>query len=289
MQTQKLHLFFFFLLSLSLYSPYSLGLEEHDKAKETAQAESPKADRGLLKSTLEKFKRDDDSPESQVLDPKSLTPVPNAPRPFDISYKVSLNGLPAGLKAKAKLRKEGETYRFELKAKNWVLDYFEKSEFTWNPAAPCLLQTKKYQFDFEGFGHREAFEVDIDPENKQAESTNKQQSRRYQVPGNVSDALAYLFKLQCDLKNDELNPSYDIAYEKGLDEYIFEYQGKETIRTSLGKLETIVLKRIYSSDKVQTTYWIAPELDYLMVRMRHKQGKIVTATLKVRSLKYLEE
>lgn len=219
--------------------------------------------------------------------PSSHIPqIPQAPKPFNIEYKVSLNGLPTGLKAEAKLRKHDSHYLFTLEAESWMLSYQEKSAFHWNEKSPCELLTENYQFNFEGFGQTESFEVEINPDIYIAHSKTRKGSVQYEVPGNVSDALAYLFKLQCDLKNNNLNPNYNIAYDNGVDHYVFEYQGMETLKTSLGKIETIVLKRVYQSNNIETMYWIAPDVDYLMVKMKHKQGKIVTAVLKIKSIDY---
>lgn len=216
----------------------------------------------------------------------SILKLPEAPKPFNIEYKVSLNGLPTGLKAEAKLRKHESYYLFTLEAESWMLSYQEKSAFHWDEKSPCDLLTESYQFNFEGFGQTEAFEVEINPDIYMAHSKTRKGSVQYEVPGNVSDALAYLFKLQCDLKNNNLNPNYNIAYDNGVDHYVFKYQGKEILKTSLGKLETLVLKRVYQNDSIETIYWIAPDIDYLMVKMKHKQGKIVTAVLKIKSIDY---
>ncbi len=207
-------------------------------------------------------------------------------KPFDLEYKVSLNGIPVGLKAEIKLRKLENQYLFELHSENWVINYHEKSAFVWNPLEPCLLQTESYQFTFEGFGHTEAFDIHIDRESQTAFSNTRKGKFNYPVKPNVSDALAYLFKLQCDLKQGNLNPQYEIAYATGIEHYVFRFSHKETLRTPLGKVETLVLERVYESDKHETIYWIAPELNYLMVRMKHKEGKLVTANLKIKSIDF---
>ncbi len=240
----------------------------------------------FLEKTKETFSREH---KEEIVDDDQpiFSKAPTAPRPFNVEYKASLNAMPTGLKALATLRKDDDHYLFQLEANNWILSYFEKSAFIWNENSPCDLLTESYQFTFEGFGHVEAFQVHIDQENHKAYSQSTDGSKEYQVPANVSDALAYLFKLQCDLRNNDLNPDYRIAYENGVDHYVFKYEGKETLRTSLGKLETLVLHRVYPEDEdLETTYWIAPELDYLMVKMKHKQGKLVTATLKIKEIDF---
>jgi len=135
------------------------------------------------------------------------------PRSFDIHYKVSFNGLPTGIDAVASLRKHENHYLVELHAKSWMLSYHEKSAFLWNEKQYCDLQSEKYSFDFEGFKHQSFFEIEIDAEKNQALSKWQENEKQYEIPDNVSDALAYLFKLQCDLRAGNLNPRYAIAYQ----------------------------------------------------------------------------
>jgi hypothetical protein len=269
------------------YASSQADSKRENPIRENPDQEDPK--KGIFSSVfnkaLEKFSLKESEEDEGIIENIKVSP-PQAPRPFNIIYKVSFNGLPTGLKANAKLRKHENNYLFELTAKNWVLSYREKSAFSWHKESPCNLLTEKYQFNFEGFGETESFEVEINQEKFVANSQTQKGNYQYEVPSNVSDALAYLFKLQCDLKNNQLNPNYNIAYDKGIDHYVFKYVGKDVIRTSLGKIETIILERVYKNDHIQTTYWIAPSVDYLMVKMKHKQGRIVTATLKIKSIDY---
>lgn len=218
---------------------------------------------------------------------ENTTKATPQPKAFDIHYKVSFNGLPTGIHALASLRKFDNHYLVELNAKSWLLSYHEKSTFRWDGEKNCNLQSEKYSFDFEGFKHQSFFEIEMNSEDKLAVSKWPENEIEYEIPDNISDALAYLFKLQCDLRVGNLNPEYVIAYQKGIENYIFEYMGTEILKTSFGKIETMVLKRIYSSEKYQTTYWIAPSLDYLMVKMKHKEGRVVTATLNIKEINYL--
>lgn len=287
----RLHLL---LLAFLIFSQNLLAEQKVLASENHNESESPTKSgtiNSIFSKTLDKFSRKDENIKNEnsnfneQISSTSLQ-TPQAPKPFNIEYKVSLNGLPTGLKAEAKLRKHESHYIFTLEAESWILSYQEKSAFHWNKNSPCELLTENYQFNFEGFGQTESFEVEINPDIYMANSKTRKGNVQYEVPGNVSDALAYLFKLQCDVKNNNLNPNYNIAYDNGVDHYEFEYQGKETLRTSLGKLETLVLKRVYKSDNTETTYWIAPQVDYLMVKMKHKEGKIVTATLKIKSINY---
>lgn len=277
------------LLISSILLTYSGVLFPAQESETDSEQDKSSRFSQFLEKTKETFAREnkEENGEDDIKEENVFSKPPTAPRPFNVEYKASLNAMPTGLKAEASLRKEDDHYLFTLQAKNWILSYFEKSAFVWNENSPCDLLTESYQFTFEGFGHVEAFQVHIDQENHTAFSETTKGNIEYQVPANVSDALAYLFKLQCDLRNNDLNPDYRIAYENGVDHYVFKYQGKETLRTSLGNFETLVLHRVYpENEDLETIYWIAPELDYLMVKMKHKQGKMVTATLKIKEIDF---
>lgn len=212
------------------------------------------------------------------------------PKAFTARYAVSINGLPTGLSAYSQLRTtDDHHFLLSLSSESWIMDYEEKAAFTWNKGDNCSVRPEVYQFSFEGFKVKSNFEVAFDYQRFIATSRSPKEKVEFEIPPKVSDALSYLLKLQCDLRAQIYEPTYLVGYEGGLDNYVFKYLGREEVKTPLGKFNTIKLERVYPSKRNKTTYWIAPELDYFMVRMKHREGKIVRAKLSLKEFNFLSD
>ncbi len=66
-------------------------------------------------------------------------------------------------------------------------------------------------------------------------------------------------------------------------EYSFRVMGRESLETPLGRLDAIRLDRTDDSKK-QLRLWLAPELDYLPVRVERQRGKGAVMRLQIETL-----
>ena len=61
----------------------------------------------------------------------------------------------------------------------------------------------------------------------------------------------------------------------------FAKQGKEKIKTPAGTFNTVKIQVVRNSNKRNTTLWLAEELDYMPVKIRHNEkGNVVTTVIK---------
>src|SRR5699024_12485476 len=63
-------------------------------------------------------------------------------------------------------------------------------------------------------------------------------------------------------------------------EYLFVY--RESVATPLGHFEALVVERVRENPKRQIRLYVAPELDYLLVKIEHQESPMlkIVATLK---------
>lgn len=88
-----------------------------------------------------------------------------------------------------------------------------------------------------------------------------------------SAMLAVILALADDRKRFEL-PSIDDEGEA--EPLVFEHAGRETIEVPLGTWETVHVRRIRENSKRETETWLAPELDWVPVRIdQSKDGELV--------------
>ena len=79
------------------------------------------------------------------------------------------------------------------------------------------------------------------------------------------DAAGFSIQLQLDLKNGEQELVYHYNVLDEVKEYRFEVVGREKISTKLGEFDALKIEQ-KKRGKPQTWLWMAPELDYHLVR-----------------------
>jgi len=100
------------------------------------------------------------------------------------------------------------------------------------------------------------------------------------------DKLVYTLVLMRDLGRGAERLAYDIADGGKLKRYVFRVEGRESIETGLGRLETLRLRREHRSAR-ETTLWSAPALGYLPVRIDHRERDGTRISLRLESLEGL--
>jgi len=102
----------------------------------------------------------------------------------------------------------------------------------------------------------------------------------------VSDRLNVLASLRIHLISHGLsNYSAKIADRGKFKEYTLSPQGTETLTTPLGDIDTVVLNR--SSDDKTTTFWLAPEMDYQLIKFVQVESDGDAYELKLKSIDML--
>lgn len=71
-----------------------------------------------------------------------------------------------------------------------------------------------------------------------------------------------------------------VADGKSVDDYQLDFVGEETIDTPTGPIDTLHFERLHDNPDRSSDTWVAPELDYLMVKTVHvEDGKPVEVVL----------
>ncbi len=122
--------------------------------------------------------------------------------------------------------------------------------------------------------------------NKVLSSTQNGQKELDIKPG-LLDKLLYQFAVM-GLSDPERGLEFDLIDGTSFKNYQFEFKGKETLSTPLGKLETLKFQRKRpattekENDKRKTILWCAPSLHYLPVRVDNfdKKGHLTSIIIK---------
>ncbi len=94
---------------------------------------------------------------------------------------------------------------------------------------------------------------------------------RMAVPTDAMDRMVSQLQLMHDLAARQFKDLvYTIADGGELKTYQLEIVGGEDIQTPYGTFETLKINELRDDNKRATVFWVAPELDYLAVRIEHR-------------------
>lgn len=208
-----------------------------------------------------------------LLLPMSLlaqTPLVSPPKNFEAVYKARYHGISVTATRSLQTLEDG-SQRFIFHADSWLASLKETSLFRWND--DNQIQPIRYQYERKGLGRNREAVLDFDLENQRV--TNNVESRpwRMDIPQGVLDKLNYQLQIRADLLNGRPLLHYQIADGGRLKDYAFEVLGEEVVKTSAGRFNAVKIRRLREADDDDrsTTFWMARDWDYMIVRLQQKE------------------
>ncbi|VAW92056.1 hypothetical protein MNBD_GAMMA23-875 [hydrothermal vent metagenome] len=131
------------------------------------------------------------------------------------------------------------------------------------PSLYRLVKNKK--------GNIEQLQIDFNW--KATELNNSYLKTTEALQNNTYDLLSFQLKIMQDLQKNKTSMQYRIATKKHTRDYNLKVIKKETIDTGLGEFEVIKLQSDLTEGKSQFTFWAAPALEYLPIKIEKVNDK----------------
>jgi hypothetical protein len=93
-----------------------------------------------------------------------------------------------------------------------------------------------------------------------------------QIPPAAQDKLAVLLALRADLAAEAAELSYPVADGGRLKTYRYARAGTEEVALAGGSWTSVLLTRVKDEGEIDYRLWLAPELDYLPVRVERSEN-----------------
>ncbi len=136
----------------------------------------------------------------------------------------------------------------------------------------------EYQYHRSGIGRKRDAILSFDWDNNTVLNNVQNKPWSMDVPQGALDKLLYQFKLREDLlaayHKGQPWPvlNYVIADGGRLKNYEFEVIGEEQIETPIGTIKTIKATRVRDSRDRESTFWLAPDYDFLLVKFQQLEA-----------------
>ncbi|MCZ6499262.1 MAG: DUF3108 domain-containing protein [Gammaproteobacteria bacterium] len=198
-------------------------------------------------------------------------------QPFSASYKVLRGKKRVGV-SKVELIADTDgmfVYRTRVSARGLARlfvsrDVKGESRFTLENDLPFPLYYSSY-----GAKKNDIQRISFEPFNYEISSQYKGAEKTLQWSPGVLDLLSMEIAMKLQFSRGEIPTEYTVAEKNSIREYHLEIEDRESIQTPFGQHETIRIRRQKAGSDNHSIIWLAPELDYLMVRFdKYKRGKI---------------
>tara|TARA_R110002073_G_scaffold45053_1_gene124581 strand:- start:98788 stop:99615 length:828 start_codon:yes stop_codon:yes gene_type:complete len=203
-------------------------------------------------------------------------------RPFHVQYRLYVSKIPTTIKADLWLREteNSDEYEMEMNVKSFLVKNTEKSRFTWKD---CHPRTSEYQHSFRGFGKRRNHDMTFSWSPPQVISKEAKETHTLKIEEDTLDDLTILLKARCVFATGDKEFNATSAYGDRLREQHMQVIGREELDTPLGKLDTLLVEKKRGKDSERRTlFWIAPKLNYMLVRAKHIENRALFGELIMR-------
>lgn len=191
--------------------------------------------------------------------------------PYEASYQTSwrIGWFSFDISATQRLvKKSDDTWQMEFNARSRPASMTETSIFR---IENQQLQPLEYRFRSSGILVEPNRTVTFDWDNERIIDHEQNTNTDEHWQHSLHDNLTFMQQVRLDLANGLDTLEYSVYEKNRIRSFHFERIGEERLKTAIGELDTIKIKRIRNGKR--TTYaWFAKDHDYLLVRLSDHNG-----------------
>lgn len=130
------------------------------------------------------------------------------------------------------------------------------------------IQPLRYTVNRSGTGPDRYHELNLDPVTKVLSEGKARKAKPVSWQGDWLDQISYQLQLALDLKAGKTEFSYNVLNRNGNSKmYHYKVVAEEMLPLPYGNINTLRIARIDPNSDKQIYAWVAPELDYMLVRL----------------------
>ncbi len=179
-------------------------------------------------------------------------------------------GISLKVEGKQTLSKQtGDMWEFAFSADSLIASLNESSQFY---VRDHQIIPTKYQYKSKVLGKTRKATLTFDWKKQLVRNDVEEKPWNLSIRPNTLDKLSIQLQIRQDLKQGKNEFDYLIADGGYIKNWQFKREKMETINTKLGRLSAIKMIRTDNLSKGKlTSFWFVPKLDYLLVKLEHKE------------------
>lgn len=184
--------------------------------------------------------------------------------PSNADYSFTVEDKYKGV-ANRNLSKSGNTWKYNVKARvAGVATAAQHSTFTLNGNSVTPLSAST---TYKILGVGRTHNLNFNPAKKQVASSYKGKTVNLKVAQPTFDDLSLEMQIRQDLINGKFTGNYYMAKHDKIEKTPFRKSGNTKITVPAGTFDTVRVDRVHDDNSRSTSFWLAPSLDYLPVKV----------------------
>lgn len=183
--------------------------------------------------------------------------------PYQATYTASLNGLPVTVISALETTEKG--YRISNSATNMFGQLQEHEDFH---LAGERIVVDEYQHQRAMLGSQRLESLVVDLDQGIARYRRDDKTRDIPFTRGLLGPMSYQLQLRRDLAAGDSAFDYQVLHRGKVKQYHFQTEGTESVTVPKGKVEAIRIRRVRDDNDRETIVWLAPKLDYQLVKLR---------------------
>jgi hypothetical protein len=184
---------------------------------------------------------------------------------YQASYTLFRKGSELG-KGQRQLTKTDNGYSLSSSSNiKWLFLSDSRKENSVFTIEKDIITAQTYHYERTGTGRDREENIIFKPEKiTTVYKNNKKVLKPIQL---TFDPLLYQLALRKDLIDNKKILSYHMIRRGKETQYIFERLGTESVKTPIGHIDAIKLQRVRENSSRNTLIWVAPSLNYTVIKM----------------------
>ena len=150
------------------------------------------------------------------------------------------------------------------------------------------IQPLRYIMRRSGTGPNRYYELNLDPAAKVLSEGKKRQPKAVNWQDDWQDQISYQLQLALDLKAGKTEFHYNVLNRNGNSKlYHYKVVAEEMLPLPYGNINTLRIARIEQNSDKQIYAWLAPELDYMLVRLWRGEDNVEQFDVQLHKLEWL--
>lgn len=198
----------------------------------------------------------------------STLALADMPETFKNEYRTRIMGFSITATHELKTNSDG-TQELHFSASTWVASLNESTRFAWSDDGE--VQPLDYHYRRRGLGRSRDHQLTFDWDDATV-TDGSGESWPIDTDKRLQDRLSFQVQLQKDLLQGRDKLLYPITDGGDLREYQFDIVGEERLKTALGEVDTIKVRRSREGSDRSTNLWLAKDHNLLLVRLEQDEG-----------------
>lgn len=178
------------------------------------------------------------------------------------------------------IQRDGNRYQIDFVLDHPLVSSSQKAVFEMDQ---CQVQPLSYvATNKRPFKQETTQTLKFDWKLKKAEYRSEDEQKTFDLHEHLYDPISLFFEARCGLMEGQKEFTYPLIRNGEKTIHTYKVVGTEVVETGQGNVEALVVERERSNEKRQTRLYVAPSLDYLLVKIEHRESRLATivATLK---------